>query len=500
MAPMPRVTRHLRVGLVSLLLLLLAAMPLQSFAATTTAFVHADTPMLVITEVQTSNVSLSEEFIEIYNATDNDIDLSDSANTGKNAWGLQFFSSSNVSSGAPDWTKTITPFMLSGVIPAHNYFLLASTGYKPGDITADQTFSSRLSDDGGALQIVQVSGSTTIGHDTVAWKKVSSGQSPPAGVFISPSKGGSLQRLPNEADMYTTEEGDLTEFVNETFITPKDIWQAPVITEPVPEETPEGIDPIEDNPSSAAVDNTGLEPPMITELLPNPALPLKDETDEYIELYNPNDAPFDLKGYTLEVGTSTLKSFTFSSSTVLAPLDYQVFYSADTRLALTNTGSQVRLLDPADALLSETLPYTSAAEGAVWAFHNGSWQWSSQASPNTENIIAALVGTFKAVAAPKTTAKKSAAKTTSAKVKGANKTKTKSAAKTKTKKAKKPKVATVAQTSAKPPRAPIHPGVLVTVVGIAVLYALYEYRHDLQNRIYKLRRHRTVRSPSRATA
>ena len=49
----------------------------------------------------------------------------------------------------------------------------------------------------------------------------------------------------------------------------------------------------------------GLSAPQISELLPNPAGTGNDATDEFIELYNPNDQPFDLSGFVLQTGLTT---------------------------------------------------------------------------------------------------------------------------------------------------------------------------------------------------
>jgi hypothetical protein len=500
---MPRVTRHLRVGYILVLLVIFSCVPLQAGATTVPALIATTAPKVIITEVQMTGSSASEEFIELYNTTDTDIDLADAAHTGKEPWKLQFFSATSTSSGTPDWTKPSATVSLTGTIPARNYFVLGSTGYAPGGLDSDQVYGSRLSDTGGGLQLVTASSAATTYYDRVMWKQAAAGQTLPVSMLPTPDAKGSLQRVPNDDSEYINTDGTLADFTLAADISPKDFWR-----EPVPPEVPDNPEiPPADSTSGgdatpeapAIMDNTGLEAPYLTELLPNPAAPLTDESDEFIELYNPNATAFDLKGYTLEVGTTTLHDFTFGDSEVLAPLAYTAFYSRDTKLSLTNSGGQARLLDPAGTKLDETPAYGAADDGASWsldAVDGTTWGWSTTATPNTINSITLPVTPVKtSTTAAKTTAKPKAA----AKVKGTTttKSKAKAAPKKKAAKAAKAKLTTASKTTDVPQRAPIHTAVLVTVVAIAVLYAAYEYRHDIQNRLYKLRHNRAVRAYAR---
>jgi hypothetical protein len=507
--------RHLRVGLIAVILLFLGVGPLQAYAAvTTTTLTVAETPKLMITELQTSGSSASEEFVELYNASDEDVDLADIANGGKDVWKVQFFSSTNTTTGSPDWTKPATTIALTGVIPAHDYFILASTDYAPGGFSADQSMSSRLSDTGGGVQVVQVSGTASLAHNRLMWKKPTTGEVLPSSLWPTPPSHGSLQRLPNEDDGYVGLDGALTNFVTSETISPYDKWIAPV-PDPVVVEVPEdpntttenypesdqgnATDPT--NPEISPEMNEGLLPPQITELMPNPAAPLKDEADEYIEVYNPNNSPFNLKNYALEVGTTALHDHTFSDDTILPANGYVAFYSKDTRLSLTNTGSRARLLHPDESIVSESDAYGTAAEGQAWMVENKIWQWTTTATPAVANVLTAPVvaaKTAKTTTAKAATAKKATTKTS--KPKAAAKPKVKKAAKAKTakkKKATKTNLATVASISQKPPRTPIHPRILVGVIIAAVLYAAYEYRHDVSNQLRKLRGNRDSRQYAR---
>lgn len=223
----------------------------------------------------------------------------------------------------------------------------------------------------------------------------------------------------------------------------------------------------------------GLAPPQITELMPNPVGTGTDASDEFIELYNPNSKPFDLSGFVLQTGSTTKHSYTFPSATSLPPGAFVAFYSADTGLTLSNTSGESNLLDPLGAMLSQTDSYATAKDGLSWALAKGAWYWTLQPSPGKSNIIAQATTSSGS-------ATKSSTKTTSsaAKTKGATTTKSS------------PISASTTAPVEVAEATPVHPWTLAVVAALAVAYGLYEYRLDLANLLYRLRRHR---EPSRVT-
>lgn len=511
-----------RVG-IALLLGMVVVMPVHVWATPAPlAYSFAAAKDVLITELQTSGShGAGEEFIELYNNTDRDIDLADAAHTGKNAWKIQYFSKTKLAALLPASTMAagwVTPYRtiaLNGTIAAGDYYVLAADKYIPGNIEPDQTYSSTLADEGGALQLVDIATTnavvTTTVHDRLAW----SGNTTLASnnlLYTPPRAGQSLQRMPNQLGSYVNEDTSLTSFTLSDTLSPKNIWSAAVPTEPVvptPDTPPSASAPNGSQgdgtapPPSGPV-NDGLAPPIITEVLPNPAAPQSDEISEYIELYNPNNTDFNLRGYTLETGQTTLHDFTFAGDTILKANSYQPFYSAETRLPLSNSGGQGRLLDPHGTVVNETAAYPAATDGMAWALdeRDGNWKWTTALTPGSSNLIIIPAVATK-VTAVKTAAKqlaKPAAKTTKkpiakAKVLGLNTTKAKKAAATKKPSArpKVPPVATSASTAPTIKTALVHPAVLATVALLAIGYGVYEYRHDLANRIYQFRAHRAAR-------
>jgi hypothetical protein len=222
--------------------------------------------------------------------------------------------------------------------------------------------------------------------------------------------------------------------------------------------------------------DAGLKAPKLSELLPDPASPATDADDEFIELYNPNDAVFDLSGFILQIGSTTSDTrhnYVLPAGTTIAAKSFKAFYSKDTHLSLSNTGGEAWLLDPFGTSIAQSDPYSTPKQGAAWATANGKWYYTTTPTPNAANKVSAPAsGSAKTSAATAKTSKGTPVSTVGAKSGVAG-----------------------ASTSAglEPTAAPIHPLTLAVVVGLALLYGGYEYRHDLANKLYKLRRNRSPR-------
>ncbi|MBP9852490.1 lamin tail domain-containing protein [Candidatus Saccharibacteria bacterium] len=466
-----------------------------------------------MTEVMTgSAASGSEEFVELYNDTGHDIDLADIANGGKAQWKLQYFSKAKLPSlvagmaDAGGWnthdgvasspTKVIA---LSGVVPAHSYFVASTAGFSPGSVESDLSVSLGMASDGGALQLVSVealttSTSRTIVHDRLVWATVGVLPTSREYVYMPPTSIQTLQRMTNTEDRYVDADNLLESWVAAQ-MSPKATWE--VETTPEPEQPGPG-DGSHDSPTPtdpAPVDTTsttndGLSMPYFTELLPNPS---SDESDEYVELYNPNDEPFNLRGYELQTGTSSVHSFVITSDTLIPAESYTVLRYADTKLALSNSGGRARLLNPAKQLVDETEVYGAAKEAWAWArSSDGKWLWTDTVTPELANVITDKTTSLLALAAKGTTSAKVKGVATK-KPKATTPKKPKVAKAKKPKKAKKSKVAKTAKRSSMPSAAEkpvsLHVGALAVVAVAALAYGGYEYRKDIANYVAKFRRH-----------
>ena len=230
---------------------------------------------------------------------------------------------------------------------------------------------------------------------------------------------------------------------------------------------------------------------IITEILPNPALPATDENDEFVELYNAGSEPVSLDGYKIQTGLDYSHSVTLSAQTI-EPGGFFVLTSGASSLSLTNSGGRVRLLDPSGDVMSESDAYGQADEGESWSLISGTWQWTSKPTPATTNVYAApIIIPGKTT----TTTKKASTKVAAVpKVKAASTTKTTTAKKTATKTTKK---AESNNSANEPSKAVVHTAVIAGIGGLAVLYGAYEYRGDISNTIYKFKRDRKTRRANR---
>lgn len=236
--------------------------------------------------------------------------------------------------------------------------------------------------------------------------------------------------------------------------------------------------------SLVAAADKGLAAPMINELLPNPATPQTDDTDEFIELYNPNDRVFDLSGFKLSVGSvssSRTSSFTFPVNTTIKPGDFVAFKSIATGLNMPNTGGQVWLIDPSGKVIASSGVYGKAKDGFAFVRTGETWGWSALPTPgeaNTLELSAEKTSTAtSAVASPKITG--SAIELTdqnesTGAVKGASTT-----------------------ASDVEPAVAVHPVVLASVAALALVYFLYEYRADLTNKFAQFKKYRAARRANR---
>ena len=240
----------------------------------------------------------------------------------------------------------------------------------------------------------------------------------------------------------------------------------------------------------------GLIIPEITELLPNPPGSGNDAVAEYIELYNPNDQPFDLSNFSLRTGKTVLHSYVFPSGTSLPGRAFSAHYAVATGLSLSNSGGRVSLLDPLGNELISSATYGVAKDGQAWALANGNWYWTISLTPGASNVI---IQPISATAKPLASSTSSKSKTVVLKTPKVKSLATPKAAKTTKPKTTKPKltksktVLTATSAAVTVPKRPIHSSVLALVAGLALLYGAYEYRTDISNQLFKFRKQLTIR-------
>lgn len=437
------------------------------------------TPQLVFREVEITG----DEFIVLQNAGTGDIDH-------LNVYWLGYASDDAVTTVAP-------PIQQLPDRPLHaGQAMLLSGGASLDvcDAVLVAQLEPTLSNTAGTLALwQQASGSftqVTTAQAQVRWSKSTSKTTLPAGEidlkqetdqytnpvwYFDPTTGWALGDFAN-CSLTTYASADDTAGTQAANWPPNDT-QPPAVIESLSDDG-DGSDAA--GPSMPAAD-IGLKPPQLNELLPNPAGTGTDGTDEFIELYNPNTTTFDLSGFILQTGLSTKHNYTFPAGVTIPARSFTAFYSAVTGLSLSNTSSQVDLTDTFGTVIAQTDPYTSAKDGQAWALANGTWYWTGKLTPGAANVINQTGST----SGSQTTT----ARTTSS-TKPATGGQTKAASTTAS-------TTTTSAANAAAEVTPIHYGVLAAVAATAVAYGLYEYRHDVANKLHQLRVYRDARRAGR---
>lgn len=419
-------------------------------------------PTAAILIGQIKITSSNGQFVSLYNNTSSDIDMSTVQ--------LAYYNYYDLASTKLTSSRYIP---LSGKLAAHSYYMVSDGALM---ICYKMTVSSQslgFSSTAGTLQITQNGPSNIL--DTVSWSKTA--VTTPAGVQTLPSStSGFLQRAWVDGVSKTANDPwiSVVPSVLDACDLQTQIAASSTPNAVVANGAPQNVTLAAASAGTTTTSNLGLVAPELTELFPNPAEPQSDDTDEFIELYNPNDAVFNLAGYRLEAGTSYSRGFTFTTGSLL-PKSYTAFTIVDTNLQLSNTEGQARLLAPDGSTISETPGYEDAPEGQSWGKIGDSWQWTDTPTPNAVNLPSATAGTSPkpASATSSKSAKTSTAKKSTGKVAGASTTTPSSGS-------------GAAELN---DAAPLHPLVLAGVGAAAVAYAVYEYRKDVANRIFKFRRY-----------
>ncbi len=453
---------------------------------------------LLLGEVQAGSLtSASEEFIEVKNVSQANIDLS--------GYVVQYFSGS-----AADFSSPSRTIVLGGILESGRQTLLASSGYL-ADV-ADVSFSAGIAKSAGHIRLVRIVNSVETQLDLLAWGTALHPETAPSPAMPD---GQSLKRIVDEDGKLVDTNNNSTDFSLSNAPTPESTDEVDVsIPEvdpvpdlenepapPLPEETPEqpGENPGEGGLGSGPIEETPpplpevIEPVniIITELLPDPASPATDAEDEFVEIYNAGTRAVDLKEYRLQTGNNYNYTYEFQS-VLIEPGAYMVVYSKDSSLTLSNSSGRARLLTATGDVLSETDQYSEAEEGESWILLNGLWQWTTSPTPAGLNALALtpLAGTSKLLKAA-TTKKAAAKKTTAAK---ATTTKPKASSATKAKTAER---GVYDEPDGDGQVTPIHPQALAAVGLLAVGYMAYEYRKDMGSRLYQLRRYIRARRAAR---
>jgi hypothetical protein len=220
----------------------------------------------------------------------------------------------------------------------------------------------------------------------------------------------------------------------------------------------------------------------ISELFIDPAKPLTDAEDEYVELFNPNKTAVALEGYVIQTGLKLNYRFTLPNVS-LEPGQYLALFAIDSGLTLSNSAGQARVLDPNGGVVFTTPPYDDADSNESWANINGVWRWSDIPTPNEPNQAGTPASSTDEAANPNAAAPTD---DTESFVLSSGKTITTDGSQRSS--FEEPETAQSKQ---------LDMAVVAGVGGMALLYAGHEYRYDISHQLERLKRYRAARRANR---
>ncbi len=121
----------------------------------------------------------------------------------------------------------------------------------------------------------------------------------------------------------------------------------------------------------------------ITEFMPNPID--SDSGNEWIELYNAGSDTISLNGLLLDDNEDGSSPFDLKNYTI-ATNSYIVIYSKDSELTLNQSEDKVRLISN-NEIIDEVSYTEEAEEGFSYALIDDKWKWLETGSPGYENTI-----------------------------------------------------------------------------------------------------------------
>ncbi len=299
--------------------------------------------------------SANDEWIELYNNTQNSINLD----------GWQLISQ--------DGTPKIN---LSGTILANGFYLLERTDDNTvSAIIADQIYTGALENNGEYLKLYDGLGNLV---DEINCDY---------GWFTGDNNTKQTIERTSSGWQNSENSGGTPKAENSTGT---DMGQIPVETQqnpPVPI-----IVPIEVAPTSNSIEVLEkVEPPPIyptrvifNEILPSPEGP--DEIEEWIEIYNENNFEVSLFNWSIKDAEGKSTIYAFPSNTKIGPKNYLVLTRPVTKITLNNTGDKLILLQP-DGKIADTVIYEKSPQSQSYNRVNTNWLWSSTLTPGSANIV-----------------------------------------------------------------------------------------------------------------
>jgi len=306
-------------------------------------------PKIIINEIawMGTNISSSDEWIELYNPTSKAIDIDN--------WILK----------TQDENIKIT---LKGTIPSQGFFLLERTddNSAPSE-KADLIYQGALSNNGETLELVD-------------------------------SIGNVIDKIDNSTKWLfgDNKTKQTMEVCPSSVLAQKTTWHTSMVEKGTPkqpnsqcpESQPITIDSTPQPTTSDAIlsDRSELhqvENIFINEVLPSPEGP--DTENEFIELFNANNFEVNLSSWKVKDKIGSTKSYSLLENTKIKANGFLVLKSSQTKISLNNSGDGIELIGPNGKIIDST-DFDKAKQGQSWSKIENNFVWSTQPTPNQKNI------------------------------------------------------------------------------------------------------------------
>jgi len=364
------------IKLVALLLILLFV---AEFFCTLKPIYSSEQPSVMINEIAWMGTasSTSDEWIELKNNSDQDIDLA--------GWSLK----------ATDGTPVITFASATSTIEADGYFLLERTDDNTLlEVIADTIYVGALEDGGEDLELrdennnlidlLNVGGGWLAGDKENNFTMERNAQDTWQNSLVV----GGTPRAENSIIVPVTgEESEQTAVTTTPEVNDQNLTETPEVNNNS-NSSPTTANNQTSTSGSVYDFNEGI---IISEILPNPVG--DDLAGEFIEIYNKSGQEVNLLGWKLQVSGKDYQFGAQASTTEIYKLkanDYLIVFRKDSKLTLNNTGSEVKLFQPQKSLPLHTVKYEQVKEGFSFAYDSGGvWRWTEAPTPGQQNIFKA---------------------------------------------------------------------------------------------------------------
>ncbi len=291
-----------------------------------------------------TEASSSDEWIELYNNTDQDINLE--------RWGLY-------ETGGETLIEPLT-----GVIKAKSYYLIERTDDTTiSDIPASQEPTGwggyGLKNDGEYLQLLD--------NNSQVIDEVNCQDGWPAGDNKTKQ---TMERT--NANWQTSENPGGT---------PKSQNSAGAVAKTKPTPTEDNEQKTETIPTETIIYPSGV---IFNEILPSPEG--ADETEEWIEIFNQNSFEVLLSDWKITDTVGKITTYSFPKGTKIPPQGFLVLSRPTTKITLNNDGDGLKLIQ-LDGKIVDEATYEKAPRGQSYNLVNSNWSWSTNLTPGAVNFI-----------------------------------------------------------------------------------------------------------------